>query len=142
MAKIKIKRGFYGLHTNIGVQIKGPKDDAFEVDDSEAKRLVDLGIAKYIGDTPVATSINEEIADEASDNIAENENATESDLEDDGGDIPEYSIDSNASDLRAIAKSVGITFKVGTTKEDMVKALDEYFSGDMPELDSEASVVE
>ena len=142
MAKIKIKRGFYGLHTNIGVQTKGPKDDAFEVDDSEAKRLVDLGIAKYIGDTPVATSINEEIADEASDNIAENKNATESDLEDDGGDIPEYSIDSNASDLRAIAKSVGITFKVGTTKEDMVKALDEYFSGEMPELDAEASVVE
>ncbi len=142
MTKIKIKRGFYGLHTKNGTQTKGPKDLPFEVDDKEAERLVSLGVATYVGNTPVATVVNEENTSDTGDNTPDNENAPESDLEDDGGDIPEYSIDSNASDLRAIAKSVGITFKVGTTKEDMVSALDEFFSGDMPELDAEASVVE
>ena len=143
MAKIKIKRGFYGLHTKFGVQAKGPNDEAFEVDDNEAKRLVDLGIAKYIGDTPVATVEESADEDNASVNPPETEAPAESEYEGDSvTDIPEYSIDSNASDLRAIAKSVGITFKVGTTKEDMVKALDEYFSGDMPEFDPQESVVE
>ena len=31
------------------------------------------------------------------------------------------------NELRAIAKSVGISFKVGTTKEEMVEELDKYF---------------
>lgn len=143
MAKIKIKRGFYGLHTKLGVQTKGPNDEAFEVDDNEAKRLVDLGIAKYFGDTPVATVEESADEDNASVNPSEIEAPAESEYEGDSvTDIPEYSIDSNASDLRAIAKSVGITFKVGTTKEDMVKALDEYFGVmDAPDLSAETPVV-
>jgi len=143
MAKIKIKRGFYGLHTKFGVQAKGPNDEAFEVDDNEAKRLVDLGIAKYIGDTTVATGEESADEDNASVNPPEIEAPAESEYEGDSvTDIPEYSIDSNASDLRAIAKSVGITFKVGTTKEDMVTALDEYFGVmDAPDLSAETPVV-
>jgi len=143
MAKIKIKRGFYGLHTKLGVQTKGPNDEAFEVDDNEAKRLVDLGIAKYIGDTPVATVEESADEDNASVNPPEIEAPAESEYEGDSvTDIPEYSIDSNATDLRAIAKSVGITLKVGTTKEDMVKALDEYFGVmDAPDLSAETPVV-
>ena len=42
-------------------------------------------------------------------------------------DIPEYDPDMNVNELRAIAKSVGISFKVGTTKEEMVEELDKYF---------------
>ena len=141
MAKIKIKRGFYGLHTKFGVQAKGPNDDAFEVDENEAKRLVDLGIAKYIGDTPVATV--EESADEDNASVNTPETTTENKNDgDDETDIPEYSIKTNAKELRKIAESVGITFKVGVTKEDMVKALDEYFGVmDAPDLSAETPVV-
>ena len=143
MAKIKIKRGFYGLHTKFGVQAKGPNDEAFEVDDNEAKRLVDLGIAKYIGDTPVATVEESADEDNASVNPPEIEAPAESEYEGDSvTDIPEYSIDSNASDLRAIAKSVGITFKVGMTKSEMLAVLDEHFGVmDAPDLSAETPVV-
>lgn len=143
MAKIKIKRGFYGLHTKLGVRTKGPNDEAFEVDDNEAKRLVDLGVAKYIGDTPVATGEEDANEDNAGVNPPESEEDAEGEYEGDGTtDIPEYSIESAVSDLRVIAKSVGITFKVGTTKEDMVKALDEHFGAmDAPDLSAETPVV-
>lgn len=164
MAKIKITRGFYGLRVKIGKLIvnrtKGPNDDAFEVDDNEAKRLVDLGVAKYVDDTPVATVEESADEDNASVNTPETKAPAESENEggssvvppetttenkndgDDETDIPEYSIETNAKELRKIAESVGITFKVGVTKEDMVKALDEYFGVmDAPDLSAETPVV-
>lgn len=143
MAKIKIMRGFYGLHTKLGVQTKGPNDEAFEVDDNEAKRLVDLGIAKYIGDTPVATVEESADEDNASVNTPETEAPTESEYEGDSvTDIPEYSSDSTVAELRAIAKAEGISFKVGMTKSEMVEALDEHFGVmDAPDLSAETPVV-
>lgn len=143
MAKIKIKRGFYGLHTKFGVQAKGPNDEAFEVDDNEAKRLVDLGIAKYIGDTPVATVEESADEDNASVNTPETEAPAESEYEGDSvTDIPKYSSDSTVAELRAIAKGEGISFKVGMTKSEMIAVLDEHFGVmDAPDLSAETPVV-
>ena len=143
MAKIKITRGFYGLHTKLGIRTKGPNDEAFEVDDNEAKRLVDLGIAKYIGDTPVATVEESADEDNASVNTPETEAPAESEYEGDSvTDIPEYSSDSTVAELRAIAKAEGISFKVGMTKSEMVEALDEHFGVmDAPDLSAETPVV-
>lgn len=147
MAKIKITRGFYGLHEKtkdcIVLRTKGPNDDAFEVDDNEAKRLVNLGIAKYIGDMPVATVEESADEDNASVNTPETEAPAESEYEDDSvTDIPEYSSDSTVAELRAIAKDEGISFKVGMTKSEMIAVLDEHF-GVMaaPDLSAETPVV-
>ena len=143
MAKIKITRGFYGLHTRLGVKTKGPNDEAFEVDDNEAKRLVDLGIAKYIGDAPVATVKESADEDNASVNTPETEAPAESEYEGDSvTDIPEYSSDSTVAELRAIAKDEGISFKVGMTKSEMIAVLDEHFGVmDAPDLSAETPVV-
>lgn len=143
MVKIKITRGFYGLHTNIGVKVKSPNDDAFEVDDNEAKRLVELGVAKCVGDMPVATNAENANEDNASVNPIKSESPAESEYEGDSAtDIPEYSSDSTVAELRAIAKNEGITFKVGMTKSEMLTALDEYFGvNDAPDLSAEIPVV-
>lgn len=143
MAKIKIKRGFYGLHTSVGVKVKGPSDGAFDVDDNEAKRLVDRGIAQYVGDTPVATVEEHANEEYASDNSTETKAVAESEYD---GDVetdilPEYGINSTVAELRAIAKDAGISFKVGTTKSEMVAALDEHFGVmDAPDLSAESPV--
>ena len=143
MAKIKITRGFYGLHTKFGIRTKGPNDEAFEVDDNEAKRLVNLGIAKYIGDAPVATVEESADEDNASVNPPEIEAPAESEYEGDSvTDIPEYSSDSTVAELRAIAKDEGISFKVGMTKSEMLAVLDEHFGVmDAPDLSAETPVV-
>ncbi len=147
MAKIKITRGFFGHHEKIGnktvVRRKGPQDPAFEVDDDKAKRLVDLGIAKYVDAVPVATPSESFEEAGSSNNLPENEAPAEDENEDDSGNnIPEYSIDSHVSDLRTIAKAEGISFKVGMTKSEMITALDEHFGVmDAPDLSAETPVV-
>lgn len=147
MAKIKIIKGFFGHHVNIGkktvIRRKGPNDDAFEVDDETAKRLVDLGMTKYVDSVPVETP-SESFEDYAeSVNLPENEVPAEGEDEEDMGiDIPEYSIDSHVSELRTIAKAEGITFKVGMSKGEMVTALDKHFGViDAPDLSAETPVV-
>ena len=147
MAKIKIIKGFFGHHVNIGkksvIRRKGPNDDAFEVDDETAKRLVDLGMAKYVAAVPVTTPPENSEEDDSSNNLPENEEPAEDENEEDAGiDIPEYSIDSHVSELRTIAKAAGITFKVGMSKGDMVDALDKHFGVmDAPALSAETPVV-
>lgn len=51
-----------------------------------------------------------------------------------------YSADLKATDLRKIGKEMGLTFKVGTTKAEMVAAIDAHNAeampdDDLPELD-------
>jgi len=61
MKSIKIVRGTYGLakENSFGVSTKSRTDPPFEVNDDEAKRLVDLGVAEYAtGETPVANTVS------------------------------------------------------------------------------------
>lgn len=85
-----------------------------------------MGVASYVDDTAIATPENSDFSSNASVNTNGIENSTEGD----SVGVPQYSSESPVSTLREIAKSVGISFKVGTTKEEMVAALDEYFSTD------------
>ncbi len=130
MAQIKIKQGHYGLHTATGVKAMGPESGIFSVSDEEANRLVALGVAEVIGSTLVATG--------AEDNSNSTPDAEET-------NIPHYDENMTANELRAIAKSAGITFKVGTTKKEMLAALDEAFKADnadeIPDLSAENPVV-
>lgn len=147
MAKIKMIKGFFGHHVSIGkksiIRRKGPNDDAFEVDDATAKRLVDLGMAKYVAAVPVTTPPENSEEDDSSNNLPENEVPAENENEEDNVRyVPAYSIDSSVSELRSIAKAHGLSFKVGMTKLEMVTALDEEFGViDAPDLSAETPVV-
>ena len=56
MKNIKIIDGVYGLRKSGSsvVTRKGKTDPPFQIEDDEAKRLVALGVAAYVDETPVA----------------------------------------------------------------------------------------
>jgi hypothetical protein len=134
------------------VEPKCVNDPLFSVTEEEAERLIGLKVAKY-ADTPITatvnTAISKNISIEAKEPITSGESkeptpaveshsvkerdtdsneGSDEDTADDG--ISEYSIDSKVDVLRKIGKSIGISFKVGTSKADMVAKLDEYFEND------------
>ena len=130
--KVKLIYGAYGLHQGASVVIVH-RNETFEVDDIEGERLISDGIAERV-DGGVATPSVERKEVEPS------ENAPLSEIMAEGDFGAEYSINSSVSELRKIGKENGITFKVGTTKEEMVRALDEFFSSDAPQLGAEELV--
>lgn len=124
---IKMKSGA----CRIGNALMTPSSGAFEADKSVENRLVSLGAAEFVN-TGIATPVIDDEVTKTGENKPETENVAESDLEGAEG-TPVYSVESSASYLRKIAKENGITFKVGMTKEEMVKALDNFFN-DAPDL--------
>lgn len=111
---IKIIAGGYGLNDGKRTKLKDKLSPPFCVEPEEAHRLVSLGIAEIV-------------EDESSDNALtlNSTRAENSDM-----DLSEMSV----SELRRIAKAYGITFKVGTTKEDMIETITEYIEDEMPAL--------
>ncbi len=96
---IKIVSGTYGYQDKNGiVKAKTPDDAPFSLEKSQEKRLVDLGVAVYVDQEP----------DQVED------------------DVPVFDENTNANELRKIAKSMDIAFPVGTTKKEMVKILREH----------------
>ena len=134
---IKIISGAYGLVADGFIKTKTMNDLPFAVDCKEADRLVALGIAEIVekaADVPVKVGTDRKPDSFSVDNTSGAESEQGGDSGGDTGseldgdiDIPEYNPDMNVNELRAIAKSVGISFKVGTTKEEMVEELDKYF---------------
>lgn len=137
MKTIRIISGAYGLEIDGFIKAKTKNDPPFAVDCKEADRLVALGIAEIAekaADAPAKAG-----TDSKPDSLPDDDTGgTESEQDGDSGsntddelgeyaDIPEYNPDMNVNELRAIAKNVGISFKVGTTKEEMVEELDKYF---------------
>lgn len=101
---IKIIKGIYGyVDEKTGVvSPKTEKDEPFELSEEKEERLVKLGVAVYVngGRTALPEGVEE---------------------------VPEYSVDMKADELRAIAKQyMGLTFKPGTTKAEMVAAMDKH----------------
>lgn len=132
MKKIKITQGTYGFHNGSRIEPKDRKSESFLLDDAEAARLIRLGVAESV-DEAVATPGEHSESSGVGKNSPERKNA----LEGITGDLdgrPDYSVDSDVKDLRAIAKKAGITFKIGMSKKDMVKALDAHFDDEMPDL--------
>ncbi len=129
MKKVKITGTTYGYNNNGRVEPKDRHSDPFYLDDEEAERLVSLGYAEIIGDGVATPQITEEEA-----NTVENTHNTDHGLKEAEtaciDECPDYSVSMKASELREIANRFGIRFKVGTSKEEMVAKLDEYFSGD------------
>lgn len=133
MKKVKIIGTTYGHHNNGRIEPKDEKSAPFMLDDAEAERLVSLGVAEIIEER-VATSKNDEDAEDKGENIPEDENRDE-DAEDALVDEkapayterPKYDGSTKVTELREIGKNIGITFPVGTTKEKMIEQLDAYF---------------
>jgi len=125
MKLIKIISGTYGLRTKGAafVDPKTPASEPFAVDAKEAERLVKLGVASIVMDGVPNP-----------DDFATLKGVDKGNTSDDApiSDTfkPSYSVDSKAQELRDIGKDVGITFPVGTSKAEMVKQLDEYFSAE------------
>lgn len=130
--RIIITSGVYGERVGNDV-IRRHAGDELSVSDAEGKRLIALGVAK----SAVATPDKGEQADAAGVRKSETASAAESKKSGESA----YGTESTVAELRAIAKSEGITFKVGMSKAAMIAALDEHFGTDSaPDLYSDGVV--
>lgn len=98
---IKIIAGVYGHKEGVSIKPKTANDAPFSLPPEQEERLVKRGVAVYVDAEPNAEPDN-------------------------WIDIPEYHIDMKAEELRAIAKKLGISFKGGTSKGEMVKAINRF----------------
>ena len=123
---IKIVRGVYGFMDKNGiVRPKTAADEPFELLPEQEARLVRLGVAEYVGDAKIEQDV------EAEQEETEQEEAEQEEFEDEQDpigfdEIPEEEpalSELSVKELRAIGKDYGLSFKVGTTKDDMVKAI-------------------
>ncbi len=140
---IKIKSGIYGHIINGRVRAKTAQDEPFEVEEAEALRLVSLGIACCVNDTPVATPAEGKINEGAGRNKPESGDVPETtdSGESDEGEKGTYDSNSSVQHLWEIAKANGIPLKVGMTKDEMLDVLDAFFAeDDTPDLSAEDPV--
>ena len=110
---IKIVQGVYGFLDKDGiVRPKTETDEPFELLPEQEARLVRLGVAQYV-ETTMEYTEQVETEDEQGpigfDETPPDERA-----------LTEYTV----KELREIGKEYGLTFKVGTSKADMVKAIE------------------
>lgn len=143
MKTVKIISGYYGLSVHNIMKPKSADDAPFELPDEEAKRIVDLGIAEYVDDTHAAAITEDEKKDlPKNNNHSSNDSSADklSDEDSETAEIPDYNVNMTVTALRAIAKNAGISFRVGTTKEEMVEALDAHYADTMPDLAAESPI--
>ena len=109
---IKIVQGVYGFLDEHGiVRPKTEADGPFELLPEQEERLVRLGVAEYVGKVKSAP-VEEPV--EAQEPL-------------DFSETPDVELalsDLSVKELRAIGKEYGISFAVGTTKSDMVAAIE------------------
>lgn len=108
---IQIINGVYGHYLNGKVVPKDKNSAPFELSPEQEKRLVDARIAVYVGSTESAGSAGADEVKDQPESIKW---------------VPEYSMENTVAELREIGKLCGLTFKVGTTKAEMVAALDKH----------------
>lgn len=106
-------------------------DPPIDVDEKEAKRLVEAGVAEYVHIHDVATAtapsdaedpIGSMSSEEGGGNSPGDGGSEEGDLMDDE-EIPVYSTDMKADELRAAMRERGLSIRVGMTKAEMVEVL-------------------
>ncbi len=98
---IKIIKGVYGHMVNGTVKPKTTEDEPFELTPEQETRLVSRGVAVYVGESE-------------KDGTAEDISQAE---------VAPYLEDMTANELRELGKEYDLTFKVGTKKAEMVKAI-------------------
>lgn len=138
---IKIIKGNYGYNNGRIVRAKSPSDPPFEVADTEAARLIAMGIAKAVDKLPVDGKLSaEEKTPDTDPNDSADGNAVGDDDEDEEDvgeedDAPIYNEEMSNADLQAIAKDYGISVPNRANKSELIAALDNFF-GSAPTLRS------
>ena len=103
---IKIIKGTYGYMDKNGiVRPKTANDEPFTLTQEQEARLVGLGVAEYVTEPQEMPELPDGVEG-----------------------IPEYNIGMKADELREIAKLMGLTFKGGTTKQEMIDAMDDFLA--------------
>ena len=159
MLKIKIIKGVYGYKTKGSVVPKSKNDEPFEVSETEAKRLVDLGIAEIASNlksqadkpikyseslAPVKNIVDKSQKDEDTDLIPETaEEISEDNTENDTENNIVYSMENTQKELLAMARKLGFEGKDTTSKAELVAFLDEATSTeDAPSIADNEGVVD
>lgn len=114
--RIRILNTTFGLVVDGIVKPTSPKDPPFEVDEKLGLRIVREGIAEAVDGAERG-----EVQSESNDN----DNAESAG--DDFG-IPQYSADTSKADLQSIANEYGIEVSAAATKQELIKALDDFFA--------------
>lgn len=104
---IKIICGVYGHKVGGRVVPMTKNSEPFELTPEQEARLVARGVAAYVDEPPTPENGGGQLPDGV-------------------GGVPEYSAETSAKELREIGKSLGLTFKVGMSKAEMVAALDKH----------------
>lgn len=117
---VRIKSGYYGFVDKDGIiRPKSKNDPPFRIPDSEGQRLVASGIAECCEPGSFGVSVEQFVEE-----ITTDKNESE---------IPVYNSFMTVSELTAIAKENGVFIPERAKKNDIIKALDDYFA-DAPEL--------
>lgn len=114
--RIRILNTTFGLVVDGIVKPKSPKDPPFEVDEKLGLRLVREGIAEAVGGAERG-----EVPSES------NDNDNDESAGDDFG-IPQYSAETSKAELQSIANEYGIEVSSAATKQEIIKALDDFFA--------------
>ncbi len=131
---IRIINGIYGHRPKLAngktsnYIVPITRDDLpIDVEDKEAKRLVDGCIAEYVNDKAVATASVPSENETPNGNTRNEENGTEEITEGKNAitssEKSKFTTDMHADELRAAMNNNGLTMKSGMTKADMVNAL-------------------
>lgn len=122
---IKIVQGVYGFLGKDGiVRPKTEADEPFELTPEQEARLVKLGVAEYVGNVEEEQEPVETATEDAEQQVEIEEEQKVIGFD----EIPPVEIplsDHSVKELREIGKEYGLSFKVGTTKADMIQAIEE-----------------
>lgn len=119
--RIRILNTTFGLVVDGIVKPKSPKDPPFDVDEKLGLRLVRDGIAEAVNGTDC-----DEVQSES------NNNDNDESAGDDFG-IPQYGQDTSKADLQSIANEYDIEVSATATKQELIKALDDFFADALPD---------
>lgn len=117
MKRVKIIQGSYGHRLDSGgVALITTKSPPITVNDDEAERLVELGVAAIVeNDIPLTRPGESQDTEEK----------------------PEYSMKNKSDELKALMDKFGLEYEDGITKQQMVDALDAFFDASDDEEDED-----
>lgn len=98
-------------------------DPPIDVGETEAKRLVAIGVAEYVNAEAVATAEKGRLNAESIKSALAVKSTSEGLTEPISDEAVTYSVTMKADELRSAMKARGLTVKVGMSKADMVEAL-------------------